>query len=471
VRSRLSIFSGLVLWFTAAGVLIVAAISFFLFRRLDRYQLSEQNRTLALTMHQVVTGLASAEDDEGEGVRREISRIRQSLEAENASRPRSKLGIAVREGNRMLLSVGFVPALKELPPPASDLSQPPVAWHDPKTERHFLLRSATVNRGGRHYLIGLSLDQTQRQEALDDFRANTYIALCAGAPLLALAGAFVARRAMLPLARITAVTQRVDAGRLDHQLEGDTWPAELRTLAAEFAQMQVRLRESFQRLAQFSDDLAHELRTPVHNLMGAAEVTLSQPRSTEEYQETLASMLEEAQRLRRMIDELLFLARAEHPERALERVALEAREEAMAVVEFFAALAAEKRITLAIEGGGTVFADRALLRRALSNLVANALEHTPPGGCVRIVAAQDGASTRLAVHDTGAGIDSKHLACLFDRFYRADEARSGPAAGVGLGLSIVRSIMTLHGGTVTVSSELGRASVFTLRFPPADPSR
>jgi two-component system heavy metal sensor histidine kinase CusS len=144
---------------------------------------------------------------------------------------------------------------------------------------------------------------------------------------------------------------------------------------------------------------------------------------------------------------------------------LHAREEAAAVVEFFSAVADEKRITLSVDGKGTAFADRALLRRALSNLVGNALQHTDPRGGVRVVISQDEESTRVEVHDTGAGIESRHLGRLFDRFYRVDEARSSYPDGTGLGLSIVRSIMTLHGGTVSVASEPGRGSIFTLIFP------
>jgi two-component system heavy metal sensor histidine kinase CusS len=340
-----------------------------------------------------------------------------------------------------------------------------VARYNPDGERHYLLTSAPVNRADHRYVIQVAVDETADQEALDDFRTNTYSALAVGTVLAALAGAVVARRAMRPLARITAATQSVDVGRLEHRLEDDAWPAELQTLATEFGRMQSRLSESFQRLAAFSDDLAHELRTPVNNLMGAADVALGQPRSSDEYRETLGSILEEAQRLRRMIDELLFLARAEHPERSLERARLDAREDAAAIVKFFSGVAEEKKITLSVEGGGTVFAERSLFRRALSNLVGNALQYTPPGGDVRIVIRPSEKDTRIEVHDTGAGIESRHLTHLFDRFYRADESRSGHAEGTGLDLAIVRSIATLHGGTVEVESEPGRGSVFTLRFP------
>jgi two-component system heavy metal sensor histidine kinase CusS len=444
VRRRPSIFGTLVLWFTAAGFLIVGAISFFLFRTFERYQVREQQAVLLSRMQDVLHHLEVAEDDPPA---EEIAGIRRSIEAENAGRPRSRLGISIREGNRVLMTAGLLAA------------------PDPDDEQHFLRTHADFAHGSHRYRIDMALDQTQSKEALDDFRTNTYVALFVGATLLALAGALVARRAMLPLARITAATQRLDVGRLDHPIDDHAWPAELRDLAAEFAKMQTRLRDSFQRLQQFSDDLAHELRTPVNNLMGTGEVALGQPRSADEYRETLASMLEEAQRLRRMIDELLFLARAERPEKWLERASLDARDEAAAVAEFFSALAGDKRIALSVEGTGTVFADRDLLRRALGNLVGNALRHTPAGGSVRMAIVADGESTAIEVHDTGAGIESRHLPRLFDRFYRVDEARSGHPDGTGLGLAIVRSIMALHGGTVTVASQPGRGSLFTLSFP------
>ncbi|HXM75328.1 MAG TPA: heavy metal sensor histidine kinase [Thermoanaerobaculia bacterium] len=470
MRSRLSIFGALVLWFTAAGILIIAGVSFFLFRAFERSRMREESRALAARVQSVVTGLESADDQD---LSEELDRIRASVERENAIHPRG-LGVSIQENDRVLLKAGFIPGNARFPPPASHPSTTavPVARRDPDGEHTYLLTSAEVNRANHRYVIHVAVDETADQEALDDFRMNTYSALGIGTVLAALAGALVARRAMRPLARITAATQSVDVGRLEHRLDDETWPAELQALATEFGSMQTRLRESFQRLAAFSDDLAHELRTPVNNLMGAAEVALGQPRSGDEYRETLGSILEETQRLRRMIDELLFLARAEHPERSLERAALDAREDAAAIAEFFSGVAEEKKIALSVEGGGTVLADRSLFRRALSNLVGNALQYTPPGGSVRIVIRPSEVDTRIEVHDTGAGIESRHLGHLFDRFYRVDEARSGHTEGTGLGLSIVRSIAALHGGTVEVESKPGRGSIFTLRFPaaPAPPA-
>jgi two-component system heavy metal sensor histidine kinase CusS len=461
VRRPPSIFASLVLWFTVAGTLILAAVSFFVFRTFEQYVTREQCRTLAARVQDVATELSADEEPLPE----RLDRIRHALEHASGGPAHRSLGVAIRLGDRSLLAAGVLPPREAFPPPADELSRLSVVRHELDDERHLLLTSARVVRGDKAYVINVSLDQTESLDELDDALGQARVALVAGAVFLGLAGALVARRAMRPLGRITAATKTLDVGRLDQPLDAAQWPAELRALAGAFAQMQVRLRESFQRLTQFSDDLAHELRTPIGNLMGTAEVALREERAGAEYRETLASMLEESQRLRRMIEELLFLARAEQPERVLDRTRLDARAEAAAVVEFFSGLAEEKRIAITSEGSASLFTDRSLLRRALSNLVGNALEQTPPGGSVRVVVGETGGTTTIEVHDTGVGIASQHLPRLFDRFYRVDDARSRHPEGTGLGLSIVRSIVTLHGGTVTVASEPGRGSVFMMRFP------
>jgi two-component system heavy metal sensor histidine kinase CusS len=436
------------------------------FRTFEQYVTGEQRRALAARVQEIVSELSMDEEPLAE----RLDRIRRALEHGSTGPAPGSVGVAIRRADRTLLAAGVLPPLEAFPPPAADLSALPVVRKELGDERHLLLTSARVGRGEEAYVVDVSLDETQSLDELDDTLGAAQVALVAGAVFLALAGALVARRAMRPLERITAATRTLDVGRLDHPLDAAQWPAELRALAGAFAQMQVRLRESFQRLTRFSDDLAHELRTPIGNLMGAAEVALRERREGDEYRETLASMLEESQRLRRMVEELLFLARAEQPEQALDRTRLDARAEAAAVVEFFAGPAAEKRIALTSEGSAPVFADRSLLRRALSNLVGNAIEHTPSGGSVRVVVGEAAGATTIEVHDTGAGIASPHLPRLFDRFYRVDDARSRRPEGTGLGLSIVRSIVTLHGASVSVASEPGRGSVFTMRFPSASGS-
>lgn len=458
---RLSIFGTLVLWFTTAGFLIIGAMSFFLFRTLELSQQREETEVLSSRVQDIVTALEGSDDDVNEA----FAGVRTAIERENAIRPHSRFGVAVREGKRLLLTAGRLPSPAHFPPPARRVSLLRFVNQPAAEEREFLLTSATVHRRRDSYLVNAALEVTASRETLADFRTNMDICLLIAAILLALAGALVARQAMQPLARITALTQSLDVGRLDQRLEGTTWPTELRALATEFGRMQGRLGDSFERLTQFSDDLAHELRTPINNLMGTAEVAVAQVRSPDEYRDALLSILEETQRVRRTIDQLLFLARASHPERSLERSLLDARAEAAAVIDFFSALAEEQQVKLSVEGTGTVDADRALLRRALGNLVANALQYTPPGGSVRIVIQSSPETTTITVHDTGSGIEARHLPYLFDRFYRADQARSRNAESTGLGLAIVRSIVTLHGGSVAVESEQGRGSSFVMRFP------
>jgi two-component system heavy metal sensor histidine kinase CusS len=458
---RLSIFATIVLWFTAAGCVVLGAMSFFLFRTLERSQQRDAREVLSSRVQDVVSALEGSDDDVNEG----LESVRAVIERENTIRPRSRFGVAVRDGDRVLLTVGELPSHARFPPPAPRAASLQIVDHISPSEREFLLTSAQIRRRGHPYVVAVALEQTASRETMDDFRTNMDIGLFVAAALLAVAGALVARQAMKPLGRITALTQNLDVGQLHQRLEGTSWPAELRALATEFGRMQARLRESFERLQQFSDDLAHELRTPINNLMGTAEVAVAQARPAEEYRDTIVSILEEAQRLQRMIDELLFLARAGHPEQSLDRSSLDAHAEAAGVVDFFSALADDKNVAMSIEGTATVDADRALLRRALGNLIANALQYTAPGGSIRIVIQPSPDATTIAVRDNGSGIEPRHLPHLFDRFYRTDQSRSRNAEGTGLGLAIVRSIVGLHGGTVEVESEMGRGSAFVMRFP------
>jgi two-component system heavy metal sensor histidine kinase CusS len=268
------------------------------------------------------------------------------------------------------------------------------------------------------------------------------------------------------VAEIDATARRIRTTALDERIRVERLPRELAQLAETFNEMLDRISESFGRLSRFSADLAHELRTPIHNLRGETEVALAKTRTVEEYREVLESSLEEYDRLSRMIESLLFLARAESSAAPFERQTVEARREVEAVREVFDPVAEERGVALACEGEASLSVSAVLFRRLLSNLVANALEHTPAGGRVGIEIAQDpdGAAT-IRVADTGRGIEPEHLPRVFDRFYRADPSRS--AAGSGLGLAIAKSIVELHGGSIALDSSPGRGTRVTLRFPAA----
>jgi two-component system heavy metal sensor histidine kinase CusS len=243
-------------------------------------------------------------------------------------------------------------------------------------------------------------------------------------------------------------------------------PAEVRVLAETFNAMLDRLEDAFARLTRFSADIAHELRTPVNAIRAEVEVALGRPRTADQYMESLALCLEGCGKLARLIDSLLFLARAEDPKTVLSTGPVDVGRELAAVRELFEPAAAEAGVRLAVETelGLVVPADRILLHRAIGNLVTNALTHTPSGGTVTLRACNADRAVRVEVADTGEGVAAEHLPYLFDRFYRADPARSG-RGGVGLGLAIVKGVMELHSGVAAVDSRPGVGTTVALTFP------
>ncbi|HRM93203.1 MAG TPA: heavy metal sensor histidine kinase, partial [Alicycliphilus sp.] len=235
--------------------------------------------------------------------------------------------------------------------------------------------------------------------------------------------------------------------------------------AQELNRMLDRLQEDFQRLTDFASDLAHELRTPISNLLTQTQVALATKRDAATYRDILASNAEEFQRLARMVSDMLFLAKTERSVDLPHKERFSVRQDAQALLDFYEAVAEEKRIRLRLEGDGEVEGDRLMFRRAVSNLLSNALRHAPEAGDVTIRIATPVQATTVAVENTGADIDAKILPRLFDRFYRADASRIHPDTdGSGLGLAITRAIAEAHGGRVTASSGQGR-TCFTLVFP------
>jgi two-component system heavy metal sensor histidine kinase CusS len=242
---------------------------------------------------------------------------------------------------------------------------------------------------------------------------------------------------------------------------------ELQQLGAALDQMLTRLADGFVQLSRFSEDLAHEMRTPLHNLMGHTEHALRKRRSADDYEQLLASNLEEYERLARMIDSMLFLARSEQPASSVTLETIDLAELCTQLVDYFEGVAEERGISMAVHAAGELVADRALVRRALANLLANALRYGDAAGTVTIYTGVDGETVSIAVHNTGMPIPAVHLAHVFERFYRCDPARSQGGDSGGLGLAIVASIMHLHGGEARAESD-DTGNRFTLVFPQSD---
>jgi two-component system, OmpR family, heavy metal sensor histidine kinase CusS len=305
---------------------------------------------------------------------------------------------------------------------------------------------------------------TERTRMLKAYRDQILLWASAAAVIAALLAFALARRGMSPLRRLAAQTASIGMGTLSTRIERRDSPPELDMLIAAFNGMLDRLERGFTQLKQVSADMAHDLRTPIGNLLGLTEVGLSQPRDIAYYQRLLGSNFEELQRMSNMIDNMLFLARTEHADHVIERKELPLAGEFERMEEYFEGLADERNVGLEWRGDGCVWADPLLLRRALANLLANAVRYAEPGTAISTVAAQGRDGTALYVENRGPTIEPHHLERIFDRFYRADPSRHRSSESSGLGLSIVRSIMQLHGGTWQAASSAG-VTRFTLVFP------
>ncbi len=276
---------------------------------------------------------------------------------------------------------------------------------------------------------------------------------------------WLVHRGLKPLRAFQRVAESVSARDLSHRMNAQGLPAELSDLAHAVNFMLHRLDSDVQQLAQFSDDLAHELRSPMNNLMGTAQVTLSRERPPEEYKQVLESCTEELERLSRMVSQMLFLASVSQPSAPLTFSTVNLREEAEKVCELFAITAEEKKMAVEVLGEASVSGDKLMVQRAISNLLSNAIRHGSPGSTVSLKISARSDDVSLAVCNIGEGIEAEHLPRLFDRFYRVDPSRDRQLGGTGLGLAIVRSIMSLHEGRVAVESDIGHATVFSLIFP------
>ncbi|MDP1606616.1 MAG: heavy metal sensor histidine kinase [Rhodocyclaceae bacterium] len=312
-------------------------------------------------------------------------------------------------------------------------------------------------------LVAVAVDITHHEHFMASFRHTLWLFVAIAAVLVGLLGWVAVRHGLAPLQAIRQGAAGVTANRLDYRLAVDAVPVELAELAATLNDMLARLEDSFQRLKDFSSDLAHELRTPISNLMTATQVALTRARTADEYREVLASNAEEYERLARMIGDMLFLAQAEHglivPNREPVDLAAQVRE----LFDFFGALAEEKALHLSLSGAGQVIGDKLMLRRALANLLSNAIRHTPKGGNIRVHIEAGADGTSLVIENSGEPIPQEHLSRIFDRFYRANPSRHGNAEGAGLGLAITRSIIHAHGGEIYARSGIDSVS-FEMRM-------
>jgi two-component system heavy metal sensor histidine kinase CusS len=295
--------------------------------------------------------------------------------------------------------------------------------------------------------------------------SQTLVLYSLGAILVSgLLGWWAARRGLAPLRIMKERAMTVTAQKLDQRMPVEAVPVEFADLAESLNTMLGRLQADFARLQEFSSDLAHELRTPINNLLTQTQVSLAQKRDAEAYRDILASNAEEFQRLARMVSDMLFLAKTEHGLELPNAEAISLDQEALDLFDFYDAVADEKRIRLKIMGQARVMGDRLMVRRAIGNLLSNALRHSPADAEVMVALEERPGETTLCITNSGMTIAPEVLPRLFDRFFRVDKSRSHPESdGTGLGLSITQAIMRAHGGSVSVTSAQGKTT-FCLTF-------
>ncbi|MBN3835430.1 heavy metal sensor histidine kinase [Burkholderia sp. Ac-20344] len=464
----------LALAFGATTLAVFALVGAYVYTGLERQVSTQDDLDIVLAARH--TRRLAGELDSLDAVRTHADRLTSQVLGNEA------LSMAVVDGQGHLLArhdVGRT-ALDDLPNAASGASSPalpdaellpPHATPVPANERITADRIVMWHADGgppvrgvvteaelrdhTKIRIAIARDMSDRAELLDGYRDKLEIAGGLGALFAMLLSYGLIRKSLAPLREIVANTGRITVDKLDTRLDASRAPRELTALVDAQNAMLGRLQQAFGHLSQFSADLAHDLRTPLNNMRGATEVALARPRSPDEYQALLESNLEEYDRLARMIENVLFLARAEHPGFVTRQRGFDAHEELERIAGYFEGLADEAGSTLRVEGSGQLTADLELFRRAVSNLLANALRYTPAGGVIALSVDETADAVRVVVANPGEPIDPALLPRIFDRFVRGDPARSGgvPGGTAGLGLAIVRSVMELHGGTARVESD------------------
>ncbi len=448
----------LVLLFTVGAALLLLVAMAAAYWTVTQHVLHDNDRYITEKLAAIRADIAA--DAGPESLKRELMIVR-TADKTYAVRVLDSAGHVVAETPRMhqTLPIEVFPTVI-----SAKGARPVTLTYRTRNGKTFALVTAASEVGDQRLTVQLAQNRTR-----DERFASHYAALLTGmlgSAVLTCAGIayLVTRRGLRPLKQLAESVERVGATHLDERVPVAAWPVELQPLAFGFNKMLARLEESFTRLSRFSADLAHELRTPIAILRGEAEGALMKPRNSEQYREAIESSLEELQRLSAMIDNLLFLARAE-TSGSLSRSYFDGRAAIEKIREFYEAISQDQGVEIHCLGEGQVYAEPVLFRRALINLITNALRFTPSGGSVTVALVRRNGGSNVSVTDTGCGISSQHVPHVFNRFFRGDAQRN--PQGTGLGLAIVKSIMQIHEGDVSVQSELNKGTLVTLTFPDA----
>lgn len=331
------------------------------------------------------------------------------------------------------------------------------AGSDMKMETYRIIASsgtATLQGKTQRYVMLIGLSINFHLHYLEALKKNLFAIATAIGLLIILIVRIAVRQGHLPLRNVSTAIKNITSENLDARLEPTRVPVELEQLVISFNHMIEKIEDVFTRQANFSADIAHEIRTPITNLVTQTEIALSQNRSQKELEDVLYSSLEEYNRMTRMVSDMLFLAQADNNQLIPDRVLFDLSAEVVKVFDFFEAWAEERNVSLKFNGMPCLTeGDPQMFRRAISNLISNALRYTPEGKAVTVSIREQDSDFELVIENPGTPIPEEHLPRLFDRFYRVDPSRQRKGEGSGIGLAIVKSIVTAHHGKVRVESD------------------
>jgi len=438
----------LALMFALVSALLLGAIGFYLYHSLQREIAWRDDQALLGRVQRMQAILSDNQSIEALRERPQLY--------ENMLGNRDNVLWVVDDAGRVLIEINP----PGLPRPALPAAATAELGDDP-AGNPLRLAWQSMPRGDRQLTLIAGKLLTEREQMLAAYRLKLWLALGAGMVLAFGLGWLVSQRGLRPVRELAQRTAAIDSQHLHLRLDEFQTTAELQPLSQALNHMLARLEGGFGQLSRFCEDLAHEMRTPLSNLMGHTQQTLQRERSVAVYEDLLVSNQEEYERLARMIDSMLFLARTEQAVINRQPVDLHALGEQLC--EYFEGMAEEREVLLRNDAQGTVLADPDLLRRALANLLANALRYGEVGQPITLRSRAVGAEVEVSVHNLGPAIAAEHVPHLFERFYRCDPSRAQPGDSGGLGLAIVRSIMQAHGGEVRVRSD-AEGTVFSLVF-------
>ncbi|ENX15515.1 hypothetical protein F895_02061 [Acinetobacter sp. CIP 64.2] len=318
-------------------------------------------------------------------------------------------------------------------------------------------KTIRYDQSSQNMQIIAAIEVTDNYYFLHSFKQQLLMVGLLGVIGLMFLGWWATWQGLGPIRKMAKLSENISANNLSNRLDLSNVPIELAPLATAFNDMLNRLEISVDKLSAFSSDLAHEIRTPINNLMMQTQVSLTKPRTLEQYQDVLFSNLEEYEHLAKMISDMLFLAKSDHNLALKNKKNIDLAQEMEVLFEYFEAFASEKQIQFKLTGQASIQAEPAMIRRAFNNLISNAIKYGEPDSILEIKLSQDDRHSMIQIKNKVSAemqvLSPLQLSRFFDRFYRLDSSRHKAEDGTGLGLAITKSIIEIHHATIDVFIE------------------